>query len=34
MSLALHYSRQGTGMKDPFFSMAGRFVEAGRFLGG
>lgn len=34
MSLAMHYSRQGTGMKDPFFSMAGHFVEAGRFLGG
>jgi hypothetical protein len=34
MSLALHYARQGTGMRDPFFSLAGHFTEAGRILGG
>lgn len=34
MTLALHYARQGTGMKDPFFSLAGHFSAAGRMLGG
>lgn len=34
MTLAMHYSRQGVGMRDPFFSMAGRFSESARILGG
>lgn len=34
MSLAMHYARNGTGMRDPFFSLAGQFAEGARVLGG
>lgn len=33
MTLALHYARNGTGIRDPFFQMAGRFGKFGRFFG-
>jgi len=33
MTLALHYARNGTGIKDPFFQMSGRFGRVGRFFG-
>jgi hypothetical protein len=37
MSLAMHYARNGTGIKDPFFSLAGLGGQgarvAGAFLG-
>jgi len=33
MSLALHYARNGTGIKNPAFSMAGLVSPRGRLLG-
>lgn len=34
MSLAMHYARNGTGIKDPFFSLAGLGGRSAGILGG
>jgi hypothetical protein len=33
MSLAMHYARNGTGIRDPFFSLAGLGGQGGRVAG-
>ena len=33
MSLAMHYARNGTGIKDPFFSLAGLGGQGARMAG-